>query len=298
MAAVIAPHRTADDIIGRYRRHVAGKSRPWRYISTCEQWFRMGRPALRTGIAPTAADVQAYARRRRALGAIDSTIDGELRIVRAMYRRSRLDLPLAAADLEVVSQAVAFDADLIGHLIAIAKSTRVPPSTRAMLAVSTIYGARVSELCALTMADVVARDARIRIPRRKRGVHRWQRMPEPILWAVNIPWRPCSTVMGATRFHELLRAAGQQDRKGLGWHAIRHGVAVALKNAGVSLEDRTAFMGWRIAQGDVQGESRMAEEYANPTTVIGRNGATVVTRDDADMRVLRVHPFAPLWRRD
>lgn len=302
MAGSTAPARkTAQDILGRYARHVAGKPKATRYVAIGEQWFRLARPALRSGIEATEADVQSYARRRRALGAVDSTIDGELRIVRAMYRRSRLDLPLAAADLEVVNNSVAFSAELIAHLIATAKSGRVPPSVRAMLAVSTTYGARVSELCALTMRDVLARDARIRIPRRKKGVHRWQRIPEPILWAVNIPWRPCSTVIGAGRFHLLMRAAGQEDRSGLGWHAIRHGLAVALKDAGISVEDRTTFMGWKVAATGERSEgSRMAEDYAKPKTTIGLHGVSVVVSDDADAVdavVWRKHPFAALWRR-
>lgn len=284
------------EIKARYGRRLTGTARGAQYLGVATMWFRVGRRPLFGGVKPREEDVRAFVLRRRADGLSDSTIDWELRAVRAMYRGVGVELPMRAAALRVTTHSVAFGADVILRLIECAHG--LSPRDRAWVALSTVYGPRVSEIGHMTPEFVDLRGRRVMIPTAKGGVRRWQRIPDAVAWALRIPWQPCSNVGGGSRFHRIMAQAGMPQRKGAGWHYLRRGLVVALQRAGAAGPAVSAFMRWSKPQrrGDDEASS-MLDIYGNPSEVVGLRGRErPADQQDRDDLVWAVHPFVDAWR--
>jgi integrase len=291
------PETTGAEIIERYRRHLTGGARRHEYIGVARAWFAAGRDALSRGVKPREEDVQRYVALRRQRGLRDSTIDWELRAVRTMYRVVGFDaLPVRAAALRPEARQVALGSDVLRHLIRCAVQGVFSPRDRAYLAVATTYGPRVSELGGLQQKDVDLRAGRILIPTLKGGTRRWQRIPEEIGWALRTTWQPCRSAAAGTRFHAIMHRAGVPQPAGVGWHAIRRGVVVALVRAGAPERPLSAFLRWAPPKRG-NGASAMLGLYSNPARIVTLDGADEARgEDDTDDAVWAVHPFVPPWR--
>ena len=284
------PALTEEDLIRRYMR---GKSSKDQYRRCARRWFELGGPARQ----PSSADVRRYVSLRRQQGAADTTIDWELRAVRAMYRCSDMDVPVDAASLDLTRETrAALAPDLLEHLIACAKAGRFPPLTRGYLAVASVYGARVGEIRTLTTERVDTRSGIIRVQTLKKGVRRPQRIPEVMAWALRAPWRQASRAAAAARWHDMLRRAGVGPFPGTGWHAVRRALAVAFDDAGLPTEEWARFMRWS-GPNKRTGSVGEAERYSHPTAIIGLRGVQRLADEDVDEAVWEMHPTVGLWMR-
>lgn len=281
-------------VLARYWRHLAGSAKREDYYSAAKSWYAICRRGLWAGEMPTEEDTRWYVSQLRASGLADTTIDWRLRAIATMYRRSRVRLPRQRLSLDTQNESVALSPELVAHLIGHARGGTFAPTQRAMLAVATLYGARVSELAKLTTRDVDLQSRRIRIPTSKGGVVRWQRIPEAAVWALTAPWRVRSATSASADFKAVCSLAGVPQPSGVGWHAVRHALAIGLKGAGLSPEDRSRFMRWQTPGG----ETRMADRYADVTVIATVSGIrSTRDADDPDAAVWAAHPFLPLWRR-
>lgn len=284
----------ASAIIGRYADNLAGKTKAAQFMAHAQRWFAVGRPALRHGAAPMPEDVSAYVAGRRRQGMKDSTIAGELAAVKRMYSLSGTVAPVGVARLRRDSESgPALGRAAMLQLIQWAKGPRVPPLTRGYVAVSTLYGARAGELGAIRMEDVDLEGGRIYLWTQKDGARRWQRIPPEAAWALRVPWRRLSAAGVAERFHAACYGAGIPRKKGDGWHTGRHGLALALKEAGVALEARHAFMRWAGGRGGQD----IADYYAGSGVIIEPTGRRRREQADLDAETWSLHPFVAAWSR-
>ena len=284
----------ADLMLRRYWRNLRGSVRPEGYYRAARHWFVAGRPALSAGEDPTAEDVGEYVSGLRRSGLADTTIDWRLRAIGAMYRVSHLRLPRPPLPLDTQNESVALSPELVVHLIGQASGGRYTPTQRALLAVATLYGARVSEMAAMTTRDVDLPHRRLRIPTAKGGLVRWQRIPDAAAWALSAPWRARSAVTTGAEFKRICHLADVPQPAGVGWHAIRHALAIGLQAAGLPVEQRSAFMRWKTT---AAGAEPMADRYPRVTTVATASGMRRVVPDDPDTAVWAGHPFLGAWVR-
>ncbi len=233
----------------------------------------------------------------------DATIDWRLRAIARMYRLVHATLPTRGLKLEVQSEAVALGPDVVEAMVREARSGRVPHLSRGMLAVATLYGPRLAELCGIGMAQVDVRHHRIDIPTVKNSVRRWQPIPADVLYAGPAPGRRPGRRAGAGHFPRLLRAALIPAAPGSGWHAIRRALAMGLRRQGASLETIMAFMRWKrepAAQGAIGDPTAMARHYAEGATAVvtlgGRSILTAEALQAADLDAFAHHPFLHFWR--
>lgn len=292
MPTAAAKRANADLMLRRYWRRLRGGARPEQYYRAARHWFGAGRPGLSAGDEPTAEDVERYVAGLRRTGMADTTIDWRLRAVSAMYRASGLRLPAPVA-LDTQNESVALSPELVIHLIRQAIAGRYTPTQRGLLAVATLYGARVSEMSKLTTADVDLRGRRIRIPTAKGGIVRWQRIPDAAAWALSAPWRARSAATTGAEFHRICHLASAPQPPGVGWHAIRHALAIGLQAGGLPVEERSAFMRWKSA-GVAEA---MATRYSRVTAIATATGVRRITAEDPDGAIWSAHPFLGAWTR-
>ncbi len=284
----------ASAIIDRYAKNLTGKAKGPQYLGHARRWFAAAPLRLRNGGDPLPADVAGYVALRRRQRIKYSTIAGELSAVKRMYSLSGMVLPVGAVALKAQSEpGPALSSTSMLQLIAWAKRPTTPHLLRGYVAVSTVYGARASEIGAVRSEDVDLRGGRIYLWTRKGGDRRWQRIPPEVAWALQAPWRPLAAPQVCERFHVVCEGAGIPREKGDGWHTSRHAVAMALRDAGVSEQGRLAFLRW--AAGGRRGES-MADYYARSAVIIEPTGRRQRTVDDPDAEAWAAHPFTKAWR--
>lgn len=285
-------------VIAIYRQALCAR-RPGNYLAHARRWYASGRPALARGDAPTSQDVAAYVARARQLGRRDSTTAHELAAISRMYRCVGAILPAPPPLDTAPASSAALDADLIAHLVRHAREAAHRPLTRAWLCVATLYGPRVNELCRLDRSRVDLRAGRILIPASKGSRERWQAVPPSVAWALHALWHPCSVPSGCGRFRALVSESGadHQVPPGVGWHAIRHGLARAFRDAGVPPAVYGPFMRWAPPRSTAEGAPRMAVEYPDTAVVLGVGGARRQGAPDADRAAWANHPFLRLWAR-
>lgn len=246
------------------------------------------------GARPSAQHLQGYVAARRAAGAADSTILNELAAVRRMYSVSGVTLPRADLRLRPPSEVgPTLHPESILRLVAWARRPDAPPLARRYIAISTLYGARVSEMAALRQEDVDLPGRRVYLWTRKDGESRWQSIPSPAAWALAGAWTPRRTQALQAMFVDACHRAGVPREDGMGWHSVRRGLAYALTQAGVPLEARHAFTRWA---GGRKGED-IADYYAGATRLLSPSGWVQAQRDDPDAAAWARHPFVAAWVR-
>lgn len=146
----------------------------------------------------------------------------------------------------------------------------------ALLAISTTYGCRRSELADIRTDDLDLDAPTITIYSRKGGRVATQIVPEEVIpYLSDYDYPKVTDVAMSQVFNRILeKTIGAKD--GYGWHAVRRGLATELRNAGVSAEDRYSFMRW--SQGIIL---ETYEQYE-----VG----------EVEARVFPAHPYLPFWR--
>ena len=146
------------------------------------------------------------------------------------------------------------------------------------LAVMTIYGARVSEVAALSTHHIDLPNKTITIPVRKRERSRPQPVPDFLLGVFSAPIRPCGVKKLQLDLKRWCRLARIKLAPRFGVHAIRRAVATALDDAGVDILSLTSFGRWS-------------------TSGLGAGVRYIKNRKEAkDLKVLAVHPFVQIWK--
>lgn len=150
------------------------------------------------------------------------------------------------------------------------------PEELAMLAIATVYGCRRSELADIRREDLDFEQKTITIYARKGGRVATQLMPVEIIpYIKDYDW-PLTTEVAMSHLFKSILASTIGPRDGYGWHSLRRGIITELRNAGVSADDRYAFMRW--SQGII------LETYEQHE--IG----------EVEGRIFPVHPYLLAWR--
>lgn len=180
-----------------------------------------------------------------------------------------------------------------------APSERCNNQELAMLAIGTTYGCRRSELADIRKQDLDLEARAITVPQhmkviasvtpnynagagtitiyaRKGGRVATQLLPDEIIPYLQDYAFPKLTDVAVSLIFNRILAKTIGSREGYGWHAIRRGLVTDLKNAGVSADDRHAFLRW--SQGIIL---ETYEQYE-----IG----------EVESRIFPVHPYLPAWR--
>ena len=150
------------------------------------------------------------------------------------------------------------------------------PEQLAMLAIASVYGCRRSELADIRREDLDFEQKTITIYARKGGRVATQLLPDEIIPHIaDYDWPHTSEGAVSGIFKSILEST-TGPRDGYSWHAIRRSLATELRNAGVSRDDRYAFLRW--SQGIIL---ETYEQYE-----IG----------EVESRIFPVHPYLLPWR--
>lgn len=150
------------------------------------------------------------------------------------------------------------------------------PEELAMLAIATVYGCRRSELADIRREDFNFEQKTMTIYARKGGRVATQLLADEVIaYILGHDWSPRSEGAVSRVFKSILESTiGPRD--GYSWHAIRRSLITELRNAGVSGDDRYAFLRW--SQGVIL---ETYEQYE-----IG----------EIESRIFPVHPYLLPWR--
>lgn len=161
------------------------------------------------------------------------------------------------------------------NIIAGAKKTCDSPEL-AMLAISTIYGCRRSELSDIRTDDLDFEAKTITIYARKGGRVATQLLPDEIIpYLSNYDFPKLSELRLSQMLNKILKkTVGPKD--GYGWHSLRRSLATELRNAGVDDEDIYSFLRW--STGSILGTYIQTEPRQNKEKIFSK------------------HPYIQFWR--
>ena len=150
------------------------------------------------------------------------------------------------------------------------------PQELAMLAISTIYGCRRSELADIRKSDLDFEAKTITIYARKGGRVATQLLPDEIIpYLTNYDFSKLSVLQLSLMLNKILeKTIGPKE--GYGWHSFRRSVASELKNAGIDEGDIFSFMRW--STGSILATYIQTEPEENKEKIFTK------------------HPFIYLWR--
>ncbi len=162
--------------------------------------------------------------------------------------------------------------------------TRGNEISKVLLALSSIYGLRQSELGAVSKDDINLLERTILIRTKKGGRVRSHYIPDEILPIVSsLSVFPSSngglspSELNLT-FKQICSLAGVKRQKREVWHSIRRRLLVELVNARLPDEVVYSFMRWK------RREMPMISVYYNPKD------------EEVDTQVFKIHPFLGTWR--
>ena len=199
----------------------------------------------------------------------------------ALFRAHGLIIPIVLPPVMLnadMSERVAFETSEVAAMIATAKKSG-NLQLQALLAISTVYGPRASEVMAMRREHIHPKKNTIVIYTLKGGLKREHLIPpeiEKYLFNYEFP------VISLDRLYKLLNnlavAAGVTRGKRKSYHAIRHALVNGLSYDGyLSDEKMFQFGGWR--KGGIVGQ------YAKPFPF----------KPKLDQEIFEKHPFLKFW---
>lgn len=200
----------------------------------------------------------------------------------ALFRAHGLVIPIQLPPVRVnadMSERLSFEPEEVAAMIATAKKAG-SLQLQALLAISTIYGPRASEITAMRCEHIHPKKKTIVIYTLKGGHKREHLIPPEIakyLYSYEFP------VISQNKLYNLLdalaKAAGVTRGRRKSYHAIRHALVNGLSYDGeLSDEKMFQFGGWR--KGGIVGQ------YAKPFPF----------KPKLDQEVFDKHPFLKLWK--
>jgi len=201
-------------------------------------------------------------------------------IFRSFGLRLPVKLPKAIVGSAMIdfTERVSFTGDEVIEIIKAARATG-DSQTQAILMISSIYGARSSEIRAMRKEDIHPKKKTLVIHTLKYGFKREHRIPTLLantLYGYDFP-----IISGDYQGNILKRVAteaGVDTRPRKSYHAIRHALINEMRyKAEFSLDVISKFTGWR--------EGGMASQYARPFPF----------QPEIDDQVFANHPFLAYW---
>ena len=264
-----------------------------------QKFARMVERYLESGGTNADQTFTAYLRDMERSGMARGTCDLHRRTIRAFYRRFSMTAPNARGwefDSEAESRRPALDGHLIARMIEAAKDGTLTARQSCILALTTTYGARAEEVARVQMKDVDREGSRIFIRTAKHGIKRWCWLPPEIEPWLQAEWPETQANSVEKAFAAIWAQVLEIPRPPrTGWHGIRRGLVLALKEVGVPEEDRERFLRWKVKGG-------MVKLYSRPNVLVGAEGEAPARQEgdegsrEYDEAVWERHPFLPLWR--
>ncbi len=201
----------------------------------------------------------------------------------ALFRAHGLRIPIKLPKVQPAvynpDEGMFFDPDDIEKLIAVAKSNSgLTVQHKAILAISTIYAPRASEIIRIEQKHLHPKKKTIIIRTVKANLVRQHLIPEaiePILFAYDYP--TISDAKLYDLFYTLIAKAGIERKRRQSFHSIRHTLFHELSYSGFTDEEVYDFTGWR--KGGTLGS------YIRPLAFKPHN----------DEKIFEKHPFLPFW---
>ncbi|PIZ53851.1 hypothetical protein COY26_00735 [Candidatus Woesearchaeota archaeon CG_4_10_14_0_2_um_filter_33_10] len=151
-------------------------------------------------------------------------------------------------------------------------------SDKAYLALSTIYGLRLSEMAALTIKDIQKNKNTIHIRTLKGGIERDHVIPPEIDFIKDYSLEEQSTGVISVLFSKICLLAGYNKMPNEGWHSIRRALVSGLYINEVAEPQINLFLRWA------------PQSIARRYYVQGLNPIV------SDKLVFQKHPFLEFWR--
>jgi integrase len=241
---------------------------------------------------------------RESRGYNEDTVSHVFSIIRTLLKRNDIDWPYnrgeAPSARESEINAPALDPETVREEIeAVIASDNM--AAVAMMALSTTYGLRRSELAGITGDDINLKDKTIYIATLKHGAEKTHIIPDRILpylelYDFNIS-RPIFFMVSLSR--DIEDMIHFKHVAHVGWHSIRRTVDKLLLDEFKDPVLVRKFMGWNLGR-----SNDMVERYSS-TKFVGKSGESIkVTSDtlDVDGKIFGLnkdgqyrHPFLSSW---
>jgi integrase len=226
----------------------------------------------------------------------DGTINFRFRQIRTLFKRNELEWPFLYGEAPAIREnkvvALALHPDLVGEIITAIKADGTPEE-KALLALSTTYGVRRTEIVNLKQEDVMLEDRIIHIATAKHGRERNHLVPDiivPILADYDFEQKRSNFSLNVL-WHRIEYKANIEHTDHVGWHSIRRTLNTELRNV-LPANVTMAFMRWKMKT-----NADMSLRYT-ATSYVGRNGTTKKVAgeyQDMDRQVFANHPFLKYW---
>lgn len=226
-------------------------------------------------------------------------------IIRAFFNRNAVVWPFGRGEAPQVKEpeinAPPLHPDAVNEMIAAVRQDG-GPQHRVVLALSSVYGLRRSEIRELagmrieqkrTKDPINMKDRVLYVATLKHGRARSHLIPDlivPVLKEYDFDLRLSNSVM-TQLWYDMEDMTGIEHWPNLGYHSIRRTLSTLLQRH-FSAADVMLFLRWKQKGSDDRLMNYAATEF------IGRQGPTSIMHpilSDLDERIFEKHPFLPAW---
>jgi integrase len=159
---------------------------------------------------------------------------------------------------------------------------KVKPDMVIRIAVATIYGGRIGELCQLTSGDIHldGENSYIYLKTEKKGMRKKQPIPPSLIPLFRPRIEACSGPSLHNKLKAIVKRAGVPWPRGSGFHSLRRGVVTVIDPINQSDIAKHKFMGWAVPR-----HLGMLDRYRQIPTEV------------SDRIILQQHPRVKMWER-
>jgi len=240
--------------------------------------------------------IKSYLEKLEKEGYSDGYINLIYRTLARFCRVNEIEWPFKRKEVPHIREkkvyAPALDPKYVTEIIEAAKKGVFNDAEAAMIALSTTYGLRRSEMAGMTKEDVDIKNKILFVETAKSGRQRYHIIPDEILPYISEYSFPQRTPTSLTlMWYRIEKKLGWPRLREVGWHAIRRILNRQLIDAGLNPLTVSNFLRWK------RSSTEMVALYYN-ITIVGIDGRIEIDKPDreVDEAVFAVHPFLPYWR--
>lgn len=231
-------------------------------------------------------------------GYADGTINLVFRTLKRFYTVNGLEWPFKRGEAPVIREkqvfAPALSPDIVKNIVKAAGGGVLDEQESALVALSTTYGLRRSELASIRPENFNYNSRLLFVETAKHGRQRYHLIPDEIIdYLKNYNFHPVSESTVTKIYYRIEKKLGLPRMQEVGWHGIRRILNRLLIDAGLPEFTVMDFLRWKRS-------TQLMPALYYSVTVIGEEKKVELGKTDreVDEKVFKVHPFLPFWRDD
>jgi integrase len=242
------------------------------------------------------SSVEKHLNNLRKKGYADGTIKWVFDVIRAFYKANNMEWPFKKGEGPVVREmevfAPALSPDIVKNMIRSARDGVLDEQETAMVALSTVYGLRRTEIASIRSESINYDSQLLFVETAKHGRQRYHLIPDEIIdYLKSYNFRPVSESTVTKVYYRIEKKLGLPRMQEVGWHGIRRILNRLLIDAGLPEFTVMDFLRWKRS-------TQLMPALYYSVTVVGEEKKVELGKTDreVDEKVFKVHPFLPFWR--